>query len=43
MLAAIVRAYHSMSADQWDVQETVKRIVNELQARGYTVWFDLYK
>ena len=29
--------------DQWSVQETVKRIVNELEARGYTVWFDLYK
>ena len=28
-------------ADQWDVQEIVKRIVNELQARGYTLWFDL--
>ena len=27
--------------DQWDVQEIVKRIVNELQARGYTLWFDL--
>ena len=27
--------------DQWDVQEIVKRIVNELEARGYTLWFDL--
>eukprot|EP01052_Picozoa_sp_SAG31_P017577 SAG31_NODE_1209_length_9381_cov_2.526611_3_plen_149_part_00 len=26
---------------QWDVQETVKRIVQELQRRQYTVWFDL--
>ena len=26
--------------DQWDVQEVIKRIVAELQRRGYLVWFD---
>jgi hypothetical protein len=29
------------SADQWNVQEIVKLIVADLQARGYLVWFDL--
>ena len=28
-------------ADQWEVQETVQRIVHELQRREYLVWFDL--
>jgi hypothetical protein len=27
--------------DQWDVQDIVKLIVADLQARGYLVWFDL--
>ena len=26
---------------QWDVQQTVERIVAELQGRGYAVWLDL--
>ena len=30
---------HVMLSYQWDVQEVVKRIVNELQARGYRTWF----
>ena len=29
-----------LAADQWDVQEVVERIVAELQARKYLVWFD---
>ena len=29
-----------ISLDQWDVQEIIKRIVAELQGRGYLVWFD---
>jgi hypothetical protein len=28
------------AADQWAVQATVQRIVAELQARHYLVWFD---
>ena len=28
-----------VAIDQWDVQEVVKRIVNELQVRGYSTWF----
>jgi hypothetical protein len=28
-------------ADQWDVQETIKRIVSSLEKRKYAVWFDL--
>ena len=28
-------------ADQWSVQETIKRIVASLAKRKYTVWFDL--
>ena len=28
------------AADQWDVQDTVKRIVAELQRRKFLVWFD---
>lgn len=32
---------HVMMSYQWDVQGTVKRIVNELKARGYRIWFDL--
>ena len=27
--------------DQWDCQDVVTKIVGELQARGYEVWFDL--
>ena len=27
-------------ADQWDVQEVIKKIVAELQRRKYMVWFD---
>lgn len=30
---------HVMLSYQWDVQEVVKHIVNELQARGYRTWF----
>ena len=30
---------HVMLSYQWDAQEVVKRIVNELQARGYRTWF----
>jgi hypothetical protein len=30
---------HVMMSYQWDVQEVVKRIVNELQVRGYRTWF----
>lgn len=30
---------HVMLSYQWGVQETVKRIKNELQARGYLTWF----
>ena len=26
---------------QWDVQEVVKRVVAELQLRGYLVWLDV--
>ena len=32
---------HLMLSYQWDVQETIQRIVNELQARGFCTWFDL--
>ena len=32
---------HLMLSYQWDVQETIQRIVNELQARGFRTWFDL--
>ena len=32
---------HIMMSYQWDVQETVKRIVAELETRGYLLWFDL--
>ena len=28
-------------ADQWSVQETIKRIVASLAKRKYAVWFDL--
>ena len=31
-----------MLSYQWDCQETIKRIVNELQARGFRTWFDLH-
>ena len=34
---------HVMMSYQWDAQEIVQRIVNELQGRGYTLWFDLYQ
>ena len=34
---------HVMTSYQWDAQEIVQRIVNELQGRGYTLWFDLYQ
>jgi hypothetical protein len=30
---------HIMVSYQWNVQEVVKRIVNELQLRGYRTWF----
>ena len=30
---------HVMASYQWDVQEVVKRIVNELKVRGYRTWF----
>ena len=30
---------HVMVSYQWDHQATVRRIVNELQARGYRTWF----
>jgi hypothetical protein len=30
---------HVMASYQWDVQVVVKRVVNELQARGYRTWF----
>ena len=30
-----------MISYQWDVQETAKRIVAELEMRGYLLWFDL--
>jgi hypothetical protein len=29
------------SADQWDVQPTIKRVNESLIARGYVTWFDL--
>ena len=29
------------SADQWDVQATIKRINDSLIERGYVTWFDL--
>ena len=32
---------HVMLSYQWDVQETAKRIVAELEMRGYLLWFDL--
>jgi hypothetical protein len=30
---------HVIVSYQWDVQGLVRRIVNELQARGYRTWF----
>ena len=30
---------HIMLSYQWSCQEVVKRIVNELQVRGYQTWF----
>ena len=30
-----------MLADQWDAQETIKRISVELKRRGYVVWLDI--
>lgn len=32
---------HVMLSYQWNVQELVRRIVNELQARDFRTWFDL--
>ena len=32
---------HIMMSYQWDAQVVVKRIVADLQGRGYLVWFDL--
>ena len=32
---------HLMISYQWDVQDIVRRIVTELQVRGYLVWWDL--
>lgn len=32
---------HVMLSYQWNVQEVVRRLVNELQARGFRTWFDL--
>jgi hypothetical protein len=34
------RQKHIMLSYQWNVQEVVKRIVNELQQRGYVTWFE---
>ena len=34
---------HVMLSYQWDVQEVVKRIVNELQVRGYRTWFGAHR
>ncbi len=28
-------------ADQWSVQDVVRKLVSELQGRGYLVWLDL--
>ena len=28
-------------ADQWSVQDVVRKMVSELQGRGYLVWLDL--
>jgi hypothetical protein len=33
------RNKHVMASYQWDAQPVVRRIVNELQARGYVTWF----
>ena len=30
---------HVMLSYQWDVQDRVRRIVDELRSRGYTTWF----
>ena len=34
------RQRHIMLSYQWNVQEVVKRIVNELQIREYVTWFE---
>ncbi len=34
-------ALHVMMSYQWNVQACVKRVVAELQQRGYRMWFDL--
>jgi hypothetical protein len=31
---------HIMLSYQWSYQSTVKRVVTELQARGYVTWFE---
>ena len=31
-------ALHVMVSYQWDVQETIRLIVTELQVRGYLIW-----
>ena len=35
------QAKHIMISYQWDSQKTIARIVAELQARGFLVWFDV--
>jgi hypothetical protein len=32
---------HVMISYQWDVQDTIQRLVHSLQERGFRVWFDL--
>ena len=32
---------HIMMSYQWDVQPAIKRLVANLQLRGYSVWFDI--
>ena len=34
---------HVMLSYQWDAQEVVRRIVNELQVRGYRTWFGAHQ
>ena len=33
---------HIMASYQWNVQEVVKRVVSELQVRGYRTWFGAF-
>eukprot|EP01050_Picozoa_sp_SAG11_P000974 SAG11_NODE_38_length_21705_cov_24.667453_12_plen_606_part_00 len=39
--AVDTRAQHVMMSYQWDAQSTIKRIVAQLQCRGYAVWLDV--